>query len=140
MGDDLEELRAWFRTWGEKVASVDYAGARPLFDDAVVSFGTFAAFVSGIDHLQENQWERIWPKISGFEFLVDDLAGAIQGDAAWAAVRWTSCGYHEDGTPFDRPGRATVTFRRQGGEWRATHTHFSLEPGVPAQTYGAKAG
>lgn len=136
MDDDLDALRDWFRTWGNHVAAVDFQSARPLFSSDVIGFGTHAAFVTGLDALQKEQWQKIWPNISGFRFLVDDLVGAIDGDAAWAAVPWTSTGYDETGAAFDRPGRATVTFRREAGLWRGTHTHFSLHPGVPQRTYG----
>ena len=137
MADELEPLRAWYRTWGTCVAAVDFASARPLFASDVVSFGTHATFfVSGLDELQAGQWQKVWPMISDFEFLVDELVGTINGDTAWAAVPWTSTGYHEDGTSFDRPGRATVTYRRDGDKWLGTHTHFSLRPGVPSQSFG----
>lgn len=137
MADELEPLRAWYRTWGAYVAAVDFDSAKPLFANDVVSFGTHATFfVSGLEALYENQWSRVWPNISDFQFLVDELVGEIDGNTAWAAVPWTSTGYHEDGTPFDRPGRATVTFRRDGDRWLGTHTHFSLRPGVPWTTFG----
>ena len=60
------------------------------------------------------------------------------GDAAWAAVPWSSTGYHENGEAFDRPGRATATYVRENGKWLATHTHFSLKPGTPPHTFGKK--
>jgi ketosteroid isomerase-like protein len=138
MADDLEPLRDWFRNWGACVASVDFDAARPLFAADVVGFGTHATFVSGLDALQAEQWQKVWPNISGFEFLVDELVGNISGNAAWAAVPWASQGYHEDGTAFDRPGRATATYRLESGRWLGTHTHFSLRPGTPAQTFGKR--
>jgi ketosteroid isomerase-like protein len=138
MKNDLEELRHWFRTWGDHVAAVDFQSARPLFSADVIGFGTHAAFVVGIDALQKEQWGKIWPNISGFRFLVDDLVGAIDGNSAWAAVPWTSTGYDEAGAAFDRPGRATVTFHRVSGQWLGTHTHFSLHPGVPHRTHGPR--
>jgi ketosteroid isomerase-like protein len=137
MQDDLDPLRDWFRAWGTHVAAVDFQSARPLFSDDVIGFGTHAAFVKGLDALQQEQWERIWPNITDFRFFVDDLVGAIDGNAAWAAVPWTSTGYDEAHNAFDRPGRATVTFRRGADRWLGTHTHFSLHPGVPHRTHGA---
>ena len=138
MTDDLEDLRQWFGTWGACVAAVDFERARPLFSEDVIGFGTHAAFVIGLDALQKEQWEKIWPNISAFRFRIEDLGGAIDGNAAWAAVPWSSTGYHEDGTAFDRPGRETVTFRKVSGLWLGTHTHFSLNPGVPPRTHGAR--
>jgi ketosteroid isomerase-like protein len=136
--DALEPLRAWFRIWEQYVRAVDFTSARRLFDDNVAAFGTHAEIVFGLDHLVAQQWGAIWPNIADFRFLVDKLHGGIAGDYAWAAVPWISTGFHEDGTPFDRPGRATVTFRCGGDRWLGVHTHFSLKPGVPPRTYGRK--
>ena len=132
----LEPLRDWFRTWETFVRAVDFAAARQLFDPDVASFGTHAEIVTGIDQLAAQQWSAIWPAISDFRFLVDRLHGDISGTHAWAAVPWTSTGYHQDGTAFDRPGRATVTLRLDGTRWLGLHTHFSLKPGTPPRTYG----
>lgn len=137
---ELQPLRDWFRTWGKYVDAVDFESARPLFSDDVIGFGTHAAFVKGLDKLYGEQWSKVWPNIADFRFEVEHLVGEITGDTAWAAVPWSSRGFHEDGTEFDRPGRATVTFRKSGNNWLGTHTHFSLEPGVPPRTYGKPAG
>ena len=133
-------VRAWFETLERCVRSVDYETARGIFAPDVVSFGTRAEIVSGLDALQAEQWSGVWPNISDFTFDLTSLHVAGNGESIWAAVVWTSTGYHEDGTPFARPGRATVTFARRGGRWVATHTHFSLKPGTPPRSYGRRAG
>ena len=138
MPDHLEPLRDWFRTWGACVAAVDFEAARPSFSSDVVGFGTHATFVSGLAALEAEQWRQIWPNITGFEFIVAELVGAVNGETAWAAVPWTSTGYREDGSSFHRPGRATVTFRRASGNWLGTHTHFSLSPGTPPRTFARR--
>ena len=136
--DELEALRAWFRTWEASVRNVDYASARKLFDAGVVSFGTRAEFVLGLDALEAEQWRAVWPCIADFRFLVESLRGGIAQDHAWAAVPWTSTGFEENGTAFDRRGRATVAFRRDGPQWLGVHTHFSLKPGTPPHTHGRR--
>jgi ketosteroid isomerase-like protein len=133
---DLEPLRHWFSTWDTCVRAVDFAAARALFDPAVSGFGTHAAIVFGQTALEREQWSNVWPKIDGFRFDVAALHGAIAGDHAWAAVPWHSTGYHQDGSTFQRPGRATVIFRLEGARWLGLHTHFSLQPGTPNQSYG----
>jgi len=134
--DDLECLRRWFRAWEACVRDVDYGSARTLFDANVISFGTHAEIVSGLDALEAQQWSAIWPRIADFRFVVEMLHGEIARDHAWAAVPWTSTGFDQSGAAFDRPGRATVTLRRDGARWRGVHTHFSLKPGTPQRTYG----
>lgn len=134
--DDLEPLRQWFREWEITVRNVDFASARRLFEPGVISFGTHAEIVSGIDALEAQQWRAIWPRIADFRFRVDSLQGEISGDRAWAAVPWTSTGFDEAGAVFDRPGRATVILHRDGERWRGVHTHFSVAPGTPQRTHG----
>ena len=136
--DGLEELREWFRFWGNCVAAVDFESARPLFAERVVGFGTYVEFVRGLDALYSEQWSKVWPKITDFRFNIEHLVGEIYGDAAWAAVPWSSTGYHESGEAFDRRGRATATYVRENGKWLGTHTHFSLKPGTPPHTFGKK--
>jgi len=46
----------------------------------------------------------------------------------------------EDGTPFDRPGRATIVLARQpDGRWLGVHSHMSLARGVPQDSHGQRA-
>ena len=134
--DRLEPLRDWFRAWNSCLLSVDFLSARALFDPAVSGFGTHADIVFGIDRLEAAQWRQVWPKIADFRFHVDALHGGIVGAHAWAACPWSSTGFHEDGNPFPRPGRATVILARTADGWRGVHTHFSLNPGTPARTFG----
>lgn len=127
-------VEEWFETFGRLVAAEEFAPARALVADDVVSFGTAAELVEGIDHLVDDQWRRIWPNIEAFEFR--DVRARGEDDRAWGGVTWTSTGFDEAGEPYHRPGRATVTFERRDGRWLAVHTHFSLYPGTPQETYG----
>jgi ketosteroid isomerase-like protein len=135
----LEPLHDWFRTWEVCVRAVDFAAARALFAADVSGFGTHAAFVFGQASLERDQWANVWPKIADFQFNVDQLHGGITRDQAWAAVPWSSIGFDATGAEFSRPGRATVILRHDGGRWVGVHTHFSLNPGIPSQTFGRRA-
>ncbi len=122
------ELRAWLETFAGCVRAVDFAAARPMIAEEVVSFGTRANIVAGRDNLIAQQWQHIWPTINGFAFDFDTLHWQRSGDLAWAVLTWDSQGFRPDGTPFPRPGRATFTFAHRDNRWLATHTHFSLFP------------
>ena len=65
-------------------------------------------------------------------------AGELQ---AVLVAPWTSTGIAEDGSRFDRPGRATIVVRRTATDaaWFGVHTHFSLARGVPQQSFGSTA-
>jgi ketosteroid isomerase-like protein len=127
---DQSDVETWFQTLQRCVRAVDYAAARPIFAAEVIGFGTYAEVVTGLDRLQANQWSNVWPKIRDFTFDLSQLHWGWSGDEGWAVVTWTSTGYHPDGTPFHRPGRATVIFGRLEGQIVALHTHFSLSPGT----------
>ena len=82
------------------------------------------------------------PRTAEFRF---DLANTMvmaapDGAIAIAIAPWTSTGFHEDGTAFDRPGRATIVLVRQpDGRWLGVHSHMSLARGVPQDSHGKRA-
>jgi ketosteroid isomerase-like protein len=83
-----------------------------------------------------------WPRTAEFCF---DLANTMvmtlpDGALAVAIAPWTSTGFHENGTPVDRPGRATIVLvRRPDGRWLGVHSHMSLARGVPQDSHGKRA-
>ncbi|HUG16548.1 MAG TPA: nuclear transport factor 2 family protein [Thermomicrobiales bacterium] len=141
--DIATDLRAWFEEWARLVRAHDFERARGLFHSDVIGFGTRMSVVSGLDHLERDQWRNVWGTIADFRFLFDDLHCGVSYDRlqSWAVVPWTSTGFLEDGAPFDRPGRATVIFTRDraADPWRALHTHISLAPGTPQHSFGNPA-
>ena len=133
-----DELLAWLENFSGFVRSVDYAAARPLFHPDVLAFGTHRDVISGIDQWMKAQWDNVWPRTDGFSFNLEQTQILASDDKSTAIViaPWTSIGFHEDGTKFDRPGRATMTFHRQNRTWICTHSHMSLNRGVPQASFG----
>lgn len=134
--DSRKAVEAWFARLSRYCASVDYDSARAIFADDVVSFGTRAGVVSGLDRLVVEQWRGIWPNITDFRIDLASVHSGGAGDLAWGVAAWTSTGYDEQHCPFHRPGRATVVLERRGGTWLCVHSHFSLSPGTPPKTFG----
>lgn len=138
--EEVEAIRQWFATWHRHVDAVNFTASRSLFDDDVIGFGTFMDTVAGLDNLEQRQWRSIWPTIDGFHFKLETLRVGVSGDGclAFGVVTWDSTGYHENGEPFPRPGRATVLFGRakRGDPWKGLHTHISLNPGTPQTSFG----
>lgn len=135
------DLRAHFLTWLDRFAAfvreVDYGAARPLFHPDVLAFGTHRDIIPGLEAWIATQWDNVWPRTTDFRF---DLPGthvlASPGqEMAVVVTPWTSTGYHPDGTQFDRPGRATMVFNRLDGDWLCTHSHMSLNRGVPQTSH-----
>ena len=131
----------WLETFSGYVRDVDYAAARPLFHPDVLAFGTHRDIISGLAAWQTTQWDNIWPKTSDFLFDPNEARILVSSDNTMApvVVPWTSTGYHQDGSTFDRPGRAVVVVNRQDGRrdgaWLGTHSHMSLNRGVPQQSF-----
>jgi ketosteroid isomerase-like protein len=137
---DVAGVRRWFQRLQLHVQAVDYVGARPLFAEDVVTFGTFSAFTIGREAAEREQWRHIWSRIDGFRWCLDNLRVIVSGDrhTAVAMALFESVGYTEEGTPYDRPGRSTVVLRRGAldQEWVAQHIHASLFRDVPTRSFG----
>jgi ketosteroid isomerase-like protein len=126
----------WLERFAGYVREVDYAAAWPLFHPEVLAFGTHRDVIPGLAEWQATQWDNVWPKTSDFRFDADAARVLVSADNTMATVvvPWTSTGYHPDGSTFDRPGRATLVFHNDG-EWLCTHSHMSLNRGVPQQSH-----
>jgi 4-oxalocrotonate tautomerase family enzyme len=129
--DPVIAVQQWFERFGAACHACDYGAGRRLCAPDVVGFGSRAGVVAGLDALQRDQWEQVWPRIADFAFDLARVRGAGAGDHAWGAAQWTSTGFDAAGAAFVRPGRASVALERRGGRWLAVHTHFSLVPGTP---------
>src|ERR1700753_4228690 len=110
---------AWLETFAGYVREVDYASARPLFHPDVLAFGTHRDVIPGLKAWQDTQWDNVWPKTSDFRFDTSGARILVSADTTMATVvvPWTSTGYHQDGSRFDRPGRASMVFNRDGDRW-----------------------
>jgi len=127
----------WLDRFSGFVRDVDYAAARQLFHPDVLAFGTHRDVIAGLATWQASQWDNVWPKTSDFRFDVAAARILVSADDTMATVvaPWTSTGYHQDGSPFERPGRATMVFNKLNGDWLCTHSHMSLNRGVPQQSF-----
>lgn len=140
--DDLADIRTWFEDLAKAVNSLDFeAGQRGITDD-FVSFSTFQDIVVGREEAEHKQWRNVWPKTKGFAPRYDTLRAFVSPDRLMAVgiVLWDSIGYDEEGKPYPRPGRATMSFTREkiGDPWRANHGQMSLMRGTPAVSFGAE--
>ncbi len=139
--DDLAGVKRWFDTLAAHVRDVDFVGARPIFAPDMIAFGTFTDFMTGRDVAEQQQWRNVWHHIDEFRFR-PDIRAIVSPDRLMAVgmAIFDSTGYRQDGTPYDRPGRATVAFVRDsvGKPWLAQHTHLSLFRDVPTRSFKNK--
>ena len=125
------EALEWLKEWERLINDVDFEGARSLFADSVVSFGTFAEVLYGLDHLEAMQWRKIWPTVRDFKFEEPKIL-VFRPGIATLVVLWHSRGKTKDGVWHRRKGRATLVLKKAKGSLRCIHSHLSMEPGIPA--------
>jgi ketosteroid isomerase-like protein len=142
LDEDRRSVGEWFTAWGELVARVDFKRARPMFADDIVGFGSVAEVMTSLQALERDQWRNVWPTIEDYRNDIATLEVVTSPDRlmAMGALIFRSTGRHPDGTAFRRDGRATATLMRTavGAPWIGTHTHFSLVPGTPGRSHGAR--
>ena len=136
--DYYDIVHKWFSDFGQCCKSRDFTAARKLVSPRVCSFGSKVDLVTNLSDLEKQQWGKIWPRIEGFTFILEKLIAKGHGELAWGITPWDSVGFDPEGYSFNRPGRATVILQEFREHWLAIHTHFSLVPGTPYNTYGAK--
>ena len=126
----MRTVREWIAAWGAEVAAVDIAAARRRFSPDVVSFGTYAEVVHGLDELAAQQWANVWPAIAGFSFRVDELTVIASADRcqAVAVVPWDSVGISVDGPRSPDP----VAPRWCCGETRRPRRGSACTPTSPS--------
>jgi ketosteroid isomerase-like protein len=121
------EMETWLRAFARAVRERDYAAGRQLFDERVDAFGTVSFRSTSRAELERNQWSRVWPNTREFEFDYATAAAIERPDMRVILTGWTSLGL-TGGAEFLRRGRATIVLVKQSDDWRAVHTHFSMEP------------
>lgn len=135
------EILGWLDRFAACVRDVDFRSAYPFWHDDIVIFGTYQELVRSRQAWTDTQWSNVWPRTEGFTFDTanTEVLAAADGSMAVAVTPWTSTGFHPDGTPFDRPGRATIVLHRQpDGRWVGVHSHMSLGRGVPQDSHAAR--
>jgi ketosteroid isomerase-like protein len=139
--NNQDAVRHWSTTLAEHIRVVNFVGARPIFAEDMVAFGTFTDFMTGRDKAEQSQWRPVWHHIDGFRFRAG-IRAIVSSDRLQAVGMgvFDSTGYQQDGTPYDRPGRTTVVLVRSSVDqpFVAQHTHMSLFRDVPTRSYRDK--
>lgn len=129
----MDEILAWLREWQARINAGDFEAAKPLFSDNVIAYGSLTPVMAGKDDLIGRQWSSVWPRIKDFSFNFESLHTFADErmSVVAAATLWQSLGLRSDGSWYQRRGRATLVFKREGARYLCIHSHFSMEPGIP---------
>jgi ketosteroid isomerase-like protein len=135
------EILQWLADFAGCVREVDYKSAYRFWHDDIVIFGTYQELVKSRQAWTDTQWDNVWPRTADFTFDLanTEVLSSPDGLMVVAVTPWTSTGWHQDGTRFDRPGRATLVLAKQpDGRWVGVHSHMSLGKGVPQDSHGKR--
>ena len=122
------ELEEWLRKFSLAVRSRNYEAGKALFDPEVISFGTICFRADAREELENSQWKKVWPSTSGFDFEYDSAVATADAQQAVMLASWNSVTENSGGQSIKRRGRATLVLQKNGAQWKAVHTHFSLTP------------
>lgn len=136
---DRERLLALLDDYLDANARFDWEKLQPIWsgaDDAVF-FNLNGHTYKGREH-----WTRLWQyykdKVASGYWRPFDIGGSISGDLAviWCERHTRSEWRGSDPMPSrpygkDFVSRSTMVFRREDGDWRVVHVHFSPASGAP---------
>ena len=130
-GSDTQAIERLISDYAKSVSLADTALAERLWQNA-----DSVTFIHPLGH------ERGWPAIKknvyetlmGGLFSVRDLkierpSVHVSGDSGWSEFYWTfNATLRENGSPVVSRGRETQIYRRENGQWRIVHVHYSSMP------------
>ncbi len=141
---DLERVCAWFAELAQRVQAVDFAGARHLFAEDMVAFGTFSDFVAGREAVERLQWQKVWPVIADFRWRLAEIKALVAADRLSATG--LACFELDRLQPRGRALRAAGPRHRRLPALRhrhamagAAHAHVPLPRGAASSRSGGSA-
>ncbi|MDR5825198.1 MULTISPECIES: nuclear transport factor 2 family protein [unclassified Caballeronia] len=120
--EEVRAIRALIEAWRQAVLAKDVdALVRHYAEDVVVFDVVPPASLKGVEPYREH-WQHWFDSMKGpLAFEMRDVEVAASGDLAFAhSVNCVAVGEQDDIV------RATVCFRKIGGEWRVVHEHASV--------------
>jgi ketosteroid isomerase-like protein len=97
---------------------------------AVMPFGRFTGWSRVRDSLYTGFLQKTFTKR---HLQQSNVVVRGDGDVAWATFDWTFEGTLASGEPMSSQGWESQVYRRQGGDWRIVHMHYSgMQTGGPA--------
>ena len=83
----------------------------------------------GFEAIEHNVFEKVMGgQFSARDLQMDDVAVHVNGDSAWSEFHWVfHATLRKNGQSVTTRGVETQIYRREAGEWRIVHVHYSEE-------------
>ncbi len=72
-------------------------------------------------------WKDFFDRVADVHLTVDAVEAEAQGSLGYATYDWSMTGHLGSYVLEDR-GQATAIYRKEGGQWRLVHAHYSPVP------------
>ena len=128
---DTHAIERLISDYAKSVSLADTALAERLWQNA-----DSVTFIHPLGH--ERGWpaikKNVYENLMGGLFSVRDLkierpSVHVSGDSGWSEFYWTfNATLRENGSPVVSRGRETQIYRRENGQWRIVHVHYSNTP------------
>jgi ketosteroid isomerase-like protein len=128
MNSDETQIRVLIGVYAKTIDLADTASAARIFSNAPeVSF----IHPRGEDRGQQQIVTDVIQNLMGGTFSArkltpKDIAVHVYGETAWSEFAWDFVAtLRKDGSPFHSQGVETQIYRRENGQWRIVHVHYS---------------
>jgi len=128
---DENEIKELIASYAAMVGRADTAQAEKIFSNAPeVTFIHPRGEVRGRQQIVTD----VIQNLMGGTFSVRKLTPAnvavhVYGDTAWSEFSWDFVAtVRKDGSPFHSRGVESQIYRRENGQWRIVHVHYSGAP------------
>ena len=128
---DAQAIESLIRTYAQSIDRADTTLAEQVFSDAPeVTFIHPRGEERGRAKIQANVYRELMGNtFSERKLIPKDVSVHVYGDAAWAEFNWDFVAtMKKDGSSFRSQGRETQVYRRDNGQWRIVHVHYSGQP------------
>jgi ketosteroid isomerase-like protein len=81
----------------------------------------------GFEAIEQHVFQNVMGGMfSARDLEIHDVAIHVNGEAAWSEFHWVfHATMRKDGSPVTTHGVETQVYRKQAGEWRLVHVHYS---------------
>lgn len=81
----------------------------------------------GFDAIEQNIFEKVMGEVfSARDLKMHDVEIYVNGNAAWSEFHWDfHATLRKNGSPVTTHGVETQVYRKESGQWRLVHVHYS---------------
>ena len=128
---EADNIRRLIAEYAKAVDTADLAIVKRIWSNSPdVSFIHPLGHERGFDQVSRNVFRTLMGEtFSERKLNIKDVSIHIYGDTAWAEFYWDfAAKFRKDGSPLTTKGRETQIYRKEQGQWRLVHVHYSGMP------------